>query len=231
MRMRAFLAVFLFLAAGCADRSSSPPEVWGKGVYAAYNCQRCHRIGASGGDTGPDLTFVGFRKTAAALDVWLKDPSAWQPETLMPNFHLNDSARDDLAVYLATLKGQAFGEREAPWQAAAFAGKPVEQGKILFRRVGCASCHGKEGIGGYRNNNVPKGIIPHLRKVGELYSKEELIDKIRLGVRYPVKADPNGPEPYLYMPAWEEVLQDDEIAALADYLLFLSPPPSEEEEW
>lgn len=228
--MKRAWCIVVFLAYGCADPSKQSPEARGKGVYAVYNCARCHRIGLEGGDAGPDLTFVGFRKTAEALDVWLKDPGAWQADTLMPNFRFDDGARKDLAAYLATLKGRAWRGKAAPWNAPRLRAQPVLRGEELFLRTGCSACHGIEGKGGYRNNNAKGGIIPDLTKVGEGYSREELMEKIRTGVARAARENPEEPEPLLYMPAWKEVLNDDEIGALAAYLHFLSPPPSDDAE-
>lgn len=212
----------------CGGQGSLPPEERGRAAYAAYDCKRCHRIGYEGGDTGPDLTYVGFRKSAAFLELWLKDPGAWQPDTLMPNFHLSDAARGELAAYLATLKGQGYPDGKAPWDDPGLASDSVARGREIYARAGCVTCHGKDGKGGYVNSNVIGGKVPALERASEGFTKKELVDRIAKGVRHPVKADPEGPEPLLHMPAWEEVLSRGEIEAVADYLLSLKPArPSE----
>jgi len=216
---------FLLLAAGCAPNGPSTPESKGRGVYASYDCKRCHRIGSEGGDTGPDLTFVGFRKSPEFLALWLKDPTAWQPNTLMPNFHLNDEARAQLAAYLGTLKGEAYrGPGGAPWQKA----EPVKRGAEIYRRVGCVTCHGEGGKGGYANNNAVGGKVPAVEKAREGFSRAELVRRIADGVAHPVKAAPAGPEPLLKMPAWKDALTPDEIEAVADYVLSLAPPSKDD---
>jgi cytochrome c551/c552 len=88
--------------------------------------------------------------------------------------------------------------------------------------VGCVGCHGRNGVGGYPNNNVVGGMIPTLTKVAEGYSKPELEAKIMSGVK-PAKADMSGPAPMIDMPEWGKVLKSDEIDALADYLISLKP--------
>ena len=75
----AALAFLAGAAAGCSGGAALSPEAKGRGAYASYDCQRCHRIGAEGGDTGPDLSFVGFRKTPEFLALWLKDPRPGSP--------------------------------------------------------------------------------------------------------------------------------------------------------
>lgn len=220
------LAVF---SAGCAKGGPSTPESKGRGVYAAYDCKRCHRVGAEGGDTGPDLTFVGFRKSPEFLALWLKDPSAWQPNTLMPNFHLNDEARTQLAAYLGTLKGEAYrGAAGAPWDRAELKGDALKRGAEVYRRAGCVTCHGEGGKGGYANNNAVGGKVPAVAKAREGFSRAELVKRIADGVAHPGKADPAGPEPLLKMPAWREALRPDEIEAVADYVLSLAPPAKED---
>src|SRR5256885_8831459 len=100
-------AVFLALALGGCGKAAPPkpgPE-GGKAVFQAVNCKACHRVGSEGTGSGPDLTMVGFRKSAAWLDAWLKDPQAWRPGTMMPNPRLSDPARKALVDYLSTLKG------------------------------------------------------------------------------------------------------------------------------
>lgn len=228
MRRGATLVLAL-LAVGCAERGPATPESRGRAVFAAYDCKRCHRVGYEGGDTGPDLTFVGFRKSPEFLALWLKDPSAWQPNTLMPNFRLGDAAREDLAAYLATLDGQAYrGPKGAPWDAAGFGSDPLKRGMEVYRRAGCVTCHGVGGKGGYKNLNAIGGLVPAVDKVAQGFSREELVKRISDGVAHPVKADPSGPEPLLKMPAWGRALRPDEVEAVADYLLSLAPASHEE---
>jgi mono/diheme cytochrome c family protein len=225
--------LLIFALAACADRSNWTAEQHGEAAYRSYQCARCHRIGYAGGDAGPDLTFAGFRKSKEFMSLWLKDPRAWQPNTKMPNFHLNDRTRENLAAYLATLQGGHYRDETAPWDRPGMKDDPIQRGFELYRRVGCITCHGREGAGGYPNNNVIGGKMPALTKVKEGYSREELINKIKIGVRHPQKADPNGPEPHLWMPGWGEVLRPDELELLADYLISLYPKELEggEDDW
>ncbi|MBI4249898.1 MAG: c-type cytochrome [Elusimicrobia bacterium] len=206
-------------------------EQRGQAAYAAYNCRQCHRIGAAGGAVGPDLTYVGFRKSAEFMDRWLQDPSAWQKDAVMPNFHFNEPTRKALAAYLASLRGQLDRQDGPPWDTKDLKADPIRRGRAIYGRTGCATCHGREGRGGYFNNNVAGGLIPALTRVAEGYDKKELIQKIAKGVRQPAKADPAGPDPLLAMPAWGEILRPDEIEAVADYLLSIKPETAPEENW
>ncbi|HVE14812.1 MAG TPA: c-type cytochrome [Elusimicrobiota bacterium] len=229
MRRKAVLVLLGALLGACAK--DMPPEARGRAAFASYDCKRCHRIGAEGGTTGPDLSYVGFRKSARFLELWLENPSAWQPDTVMPNFHLNEPTRKALAAYLSTLKGQAFASGPKPWDAPEYAGDSVRRGEVLYERVGCVTCHGKAGKGGYHNNNVIGAMVPSLLHAADGFTKAELERRIAVGVRSPVKADPAGAEPFLYMPAWSELLSPAEISALADYLISLKPKGGPQDAW
>ncbi len=221
-------SVLLFIAGACKKPVGGAAS--GEAYYQALNCQVCHRIGDEGGaQKGPDLTFVGFRKSSDWLNVWLKDPQAWKKNTPMPNFHLSSSARMSLVGYLSSLKGQAFGDHR-PWNRPDLLSDPVLRGHLIYVRAGCITCHGQSGVGGYPNNNVPGNRIPSLSSVAQSFTKEELIKKIKYG-SIPQKADLNGPIPMISMPAWGQVLNDSEISAVADYLFSLNSQKSSSGNW
>ena len=187
------------------------------------------QVGGVGGTIGPDLTYIGYRKSAEWLDMWLKNPAGWKKNTLMPNFYFKDRTRDALVAYLATLKGQDY--KVKPWDDPSVSGDPVKRGESLFNHAGCVGCHGVKGQGGYNNNNVVGGLIPSLTMVSEGYSKEELAEKISKGVPHPAKDDPNGAEPMIHMPSWGEMLSKDEIESLVEYLYSLKPKSASSDGW
>ena len=80
------------------------PAEAGKGLYAAYDCQACHRIGKAGHTHGPDLSKVGVVRTPAKLDAWIRTPQTVKPGTFMPAFALPDSQAAALVAYLSSLK-------------------------------------------------------------------------------------------------------------------------------
>ena len=219
--------LFIFAAAACAlaacQEKSLTEAQKGQAYFNAMGCRSCHQIGDSGGTYGPNLTYVGFRKSPQWLDLWLKDPHAWRAKTVMPNFHLSDSVRAALVAYLSEQKGQGWPtDADKPWNAPGLKDNPIARGKMIFNKVGCVACHGVGGVGGYPNNNVVGGLIPSLTKVAEGYSKEELIHKIHDGV-VPTPMDPSQPAPMIHMPPWGQVLSKGEITDLADYLISLDP--------
>ncbi|MBI4425429.1 MAG: cytochrome c [Elusimicrobia bacterium] len=213
------------LGAWASQGSGGGSAKLGKRYFEGFGCVRCHTIAGKGGAYGPDLTYVGFRKSKPWLDLWLGNPHGWKQDTVMPDLRLSELVRGSLVAYLSSLKGDAY-RLSPPWDHADLAAEPAKRGRVVFDKVGCAGCHGNAGAGGFPNNNVAGGKIPALKAVADGYSREELVAKIKQGVPQPAKEDPSGPAPMIHMPTWSEVLKDDEIEALADYLISLKPKPT-----
>ena len=99
----------------------------------------------------------------------------------------------------------------------------IAQGRQVFERSGCASCHGSEGRGGIRNPNAAFGQeVPPLTFVARVFTNEGLVEKIRQGSQ-PAKLDPKGGFPERAMPGWHPLLGDEELEALSAYLMSLAP--------
>ncbi|PIR18682.1 MAG: hypothetical protein COV48_06140, partial [Elusimicrobia bacterium CG11_big_fil_rev_8_21_14_0_20_64_6] len=126
---RIILPALLLALAACSRQSDlKDPVARGERDFNGLGCVKCHMIGDKGVNWGPDLTMLGFRKSATWIDTWLKDPHAWNPKTVMPNFNLKDSTRADLVAYLSAQKGQAWAVK--PWETSAAKALPnVERGK------------------------------------------------------------------------------------------------------
>ncbi len=79
--------------------------------YSKYGCQSCHIADYKNdkGYVGPALTSVGNRLTPEWTYNWLKEPNAFRPATLMPNFSLKDDEARDLTAFLMTLKAKQGG--------------------------------------------------------------------------------------------------------------------------
>lgn len=221
--MLKLLIPFALLVAACGKSVPASPASAGKAYFNQAGCASCHKIGENGSAVGPDLTLAGFRHNPEWLDLFIKDPQAWKKDTLMPNKRLSDAARAAIVEYVAQLKGQDWPKGARPWDTAALLKDGVARGRVIYNRAGCVGCHGTGGAGGYPNNNVKGAMIPPLNKSFEGFNKAELIAKIRKGVPQSQKADEKGPAPLIRMPPWGEVLDDAELAALADYLLTLRP--------
>lgn len=97
-------------------REQSPPIAGGGGarLFETAGCAACHRIARTGanGLAGPDLTYVGTRRTLGAgilpnnrgtLMGWIGNSQAIKPNNRMPPYTvLSDEQLTELAMYLET---------------------------------------------------------------------------------------------------------------------------------
>jgi cytochrome c oxidase subunit 2 len=90
-------------------------EAAGRHVFESTACLNCHAIGGTNGTGrfGPDLTHLMSRHTIAAgaaentpenLRLWIQNPDAIKPGSLMPAMKLSDTELDALVRYLETLQ-------------------------------------------------------------------------------------------------------------------------------
>jgi cytochrome c oxidase subunit 2 len=90
-------------------------EAAGRRVFETTACVNCHAISGTNatGRFGPDLTHLMSRDTIAAgaaentkenLRLWIQNPDAIKPGSLMPAMQLTDADLDALVRYLETLK-------------------------------------------------------------------------------------------------------------------------------
>jgi mono/diheme cytochrome c family protein len=186
--------------------------------FDAAGCRSCHRIGSYGGDSGPDLTLVGIRRPRSWIENWLKSPRAWKADTRMPEQGLSDGERTVLAEFLSSQKGQAWASRR-PWDRLSASDK----GRAVYAFAGCVACHGPAGRGGHPNPGAHGDVIPALAPLLGTYTAAELKAKIEDGVK-PDGRD--GMTPAVFMPAWKGVLSEEDLDALASYLLSLGAKQS-----
>ncbi len=77
----------------------------GKGLFfEKYGCQSCHQVGGKGGYVGPPLDKLGTRLTQGWIFHWLKDPEAYRPNSIQPDYKLTDEDAEALTAYLMSLK-------------------------------------------------------------------------------------------------------------------------------
>src|SRR5262245_48281629 len=87
----------------------------GRRIFETTSCINCHAIRgtAANGRFGPDLTHLMSRATIASgaaentdanLRLWLKNPDAIKPGSLMPAMKMSDAELDALARYMASLR-------------------------------------------------------------------------------------------------------------------------------
>jgi len=90
-------------------------EAAGRRVFERTACLNCHAINGTNGTGrfGPDLTHLMSRRTIASgaaennpqnLRLWMQNPDAIKPGSLMPAMKLSDNELDALVRYMETLK-------------------------------------------------------------------------------------------------------------------------------
>ena len=117
--MRLFaLALSALVIGACAEPKATDPVQRGRQVFQEKNCGSCHRIGSSGGTTGPDLTHIATTaetRTAGAsaaeyVGESIRDPGAYivpgYPDTMPRGLDRGMTQEDfaDLVEYLLTLR-------------------------------------------------------------------------------------------------------------------------------
>lgn len=110
----------------------------------------------------------------------------------------------------------------------------LDRGRQVYEKYSCIACHGAGGVGGVHNVNAQTGgMINGVRFVAEAYTKADLGKKILDGVPVVPKADANGPNPPLAMPAYRGVIGYQELQDLTEYLFSLKPPGAKKkaDEW
>jgi cytochrome c oxidase subunit 2 len=86
----------------------------GRRVFERNACMNCHAVGGTSADGrfGPDLTHLMSRATIAAgaaqntpdnLRLWIQNPGAIKPGSLMPAMHLSDTDLNAVVSYMETL--------------------------------------------------------------------------------------------------------------------------------
>lgn len=168
----------------------------GKELIETVGCVGCHMVegidekwNATGNRKGTYLTGTGSKVDPDWLVSWLKKPSHYQEDTVMPSFRLTDQEANDITAYLMSLKNTAFEGLKFPplnkelrdeilvedyfsafetvEAAKAKLAKmsdderTMELGRRSIGKYGCYSCHNINGFG----NDLPP-IGPELTKVG-----------------------------------------------------------------
>jgi mono/diheme cytochrome c family protein len=136
----------------------------------------------------------------------------------MPRFGFTESEARALTEFLLHLPDEKMS-----LSIPALMG-PVERGRAVFAKYGCAGCHGPEGRGGVPNPNAKTAQqVPALTYVADGYTKPELRKLVLNGQREIAPLDPARPAPPLYMPAWGSTIKDAEVDDLIAYLFSLKP--------
>jgi mono/diheme cytochrome c family protein len=168
----------------------------GKELIQTVGCVGCHMVEGInekwnnvGSRAGTYLTGTGSKVDPDWLVSWLKKPSHYQEDTIMPSFRLTDKEANDIAAYLLSLKNPQFAGLEFPsldkkirdeilvedyfsaFDTVDVAKKKLEKmtddertmelAKRSISKYGCYSCHNINGFEG----DLPQ-IGPELTKEG-----------------------------------------------------------------
>jgi len=98
-----------------ADAAMSPEAIEGRRVFESTACINCHTIEGTVADGrfGPNLRHLMSRDTIASgaapntpanLRLWIQNPDAVKPGSLMPAMNLTDQQLNEVAEYMLTLR-------------------------------------------------------------------------------------------------------------------------------
>ena len=195
-----------------------PSASQGQRLFLQKGCIGCHSIAGQGGKVGPALDDVGLRRSPEWMVQHFRDPQAVTPGTVMPRFGFTETEARALTDFLLHLRDQNVALSLPSLMSA------VERGREVYRKYGCAGCHGPDGKGGVPNPNAKTAEqVPGLTYVADGYTKAELKARIVKGQKEIPALDPKRTPPPLYMPAWGAVIKDAEIDDLVAYLFSLKP--------
>ncbi|MBC8411405.1 MAG: c-type cytochrome [Rhodobacteraceae bacterium] len=91
----------------------------GQYLFESIGCLGCHVVEPEPIDSettlyeqtkqhGPNLIGVGSKTSAEWVYNWIKDPLAYNPETLMPNLRVSDGDAKDITAYIMASKNKKF---------------------------------------------------------------------------------------------------------------------------
>lgn len=208
------------LSAYYVSMKTIPGPQAGRRLFQDKGCIGCHSVGGKGGTVGPALDKIAERRTPEWIMQHFRNPQSVSPGSVMPQFELTEQQVRALTEFLLSLTDpNVVGFIQMPSLMT-----PVERGKAVFKKYGCAGCHGPEGKGGVPNPNAKTGQqVPKLIYVSEGYTKAELKKRILNGQHEIFALDPSRPAPPLYMPAWRGKIAEGELDDLVEFLFSLEP--------
>lgn len=183
----------------------------GELLLGELNCTACHVAGAAVSDrlspkSAPSLSQVGSRVTPQYLRAFLADPQKTKPGSLMPDLlhGLDPAARQDTVDALVHFLSSLVSTN--PPVASGASPHLIQQGKNLYRTVGCGACHAPDGTsspGAALNaTSVPLGPL----------ARKTTLDGLARFLQDPVSVRPSGRMPSLN-------LTRGEAMAVAAFLL------------
>ena len=222
----------------------------GKELFQTQGCIACHRIDASGGNIGPDLSGEGLKgKSAEWLTQQLRDSKSRNPASIMPPFAaLGNEKIANLVEYLQSLKAESAVSSKgsagavmaaAQGHASALTAQPgphgengfavtiigsAEHGELLFEQT-CTACHGPRGTGNIPNLGSKDGKVPPLNPIDrDDYSADPKTFAAIIDRYIQHGSRPEGPSPSLVMLPFGDTraLTQQQIADIEAYVMKLN---------
>lgn len=208
------------LSAYFVSMKTLPGPEAGRTLFEQKGCIGCHSLGGKGGTVGPPLDDLAKRRDTSWIVAHFRNPQAVSPGSVMPRFDFTDEQIRALTEFLLTKTDPSvIGFLKIPALMSS-----VQRGQVVFKKFGCAGCHGRDALGGVPNRNAKTAQqVPGLKFVSEGYTKDELKKRILDGQKEITKLDPKGPPPPLYMPPWRSKIAEGELNDLVEYLMSLLP--------
>jgi cytochrome c2 len=233
----ALLAAFTMRVADAAEPDAAIISAFGQPIpelnsgellLSEFSCLSCHRAESAaqariGSRQGPNLADAGSRITPQYLRAFLANPHIQKPGTVMPDLlHAMSAGEktetvDALTHFLSSLGTSAS---ESPVGADQF---KIEQGRILYHRVGCVACHAPQEPAAElskasSNLSSRREATPEMARLqsasvplGRLAEKTT-VESLAAFLQDPLKTRPSGRMPSLNLTAAE-------ATAIAMYLL------------
>ncbi len=208
------------LSAYYVSMKTIPGPLAGRRLFEEKGCIGCHSVAGKGGSVGPALDDAAKRHNPEWISAHFRNPVAVSPGSVMPQFNFNEQEVRALTEFLLSLSDtNIIGFMNIPSLMT-----PIERGKAVYKKYGCAGCHSAQGQGGVPNPNAKTAQqVPGLKFVSEGYNKDELRKRIMDGQKEIPVLDPKKPAAPLYMPAWRGKISEGEMNDLMEYLLSLAP--------
>jgi len=121
----------------------------GKVQFGRLRCLTCHSLHGRGGTLGPELESIGNKTTGRWIGAWLRSPSQYDSQTIMPTFRLSRAERLGIAEYLR-LESEYMDEDEdeeiEEETKTEFSMQQKKNGAKFFVIKGCFNCHSLDAI-------------------------------------------------------------------------------------
>lgn len=116
----------------------------GRRIFRESRCITCHLVEGKGNGSAPELSGIASKVNRDWLIAFLRDPHAFQPDTVMPRYAFEHQDLLDLSQYMM----EEFIDPSAPTSAGQpyrTALREIERGETVYSKYGCGGCHGLKG--------------------------------------------------------------------------------------